>query len=375
MKISCTNSFSFTGRIIDSHVHSGKWSDNGVIRDYSNDIDVFIKQPLDNGDTIDKMIISNLDCMQKRQGIENIEFISDEIKGNKDLLNFANGNPKIIPLATCQPGYGSSENIDWLFRNYPNKFYGLKFHPESLNIAADDRVYDSYMEIAEKRHLPCLFHSGQTIDIGYPDGHIAPATEYAKPEMIYNLAKRHKNVPVIMAHMGGNDIENSRIAVDKIVSSIRNNDAKLYADISWVDCDSVEKPGIIEAIKRLKKETNGLERLLFGTDAPLGRFGGNGENGISPKQIYSQTVENIKNAIRNEFGSESEQIIDKIFYKNAENLFSLQKPHRSGGKVLGAFLAALMLFGVGTGISSAQNNNTHNNHSQKEITKHVNTLG
>lgn len=76
--------------------------------------------------------------------------------------------------------------------------------------------------------------------------------EYSRPDQIYELAKRHKDVPVILGHMGGNTGNNTKAAVDIMVESIENNSAKLYADISWVNADTTEKPDIIEAIKRLK---------------------------------------------------------------------------------------------------------------------------
>lgn len=73
--------------------------------------------------------------------------------------------------------------------------------------------------------------------------------------------------------------ETYKSAVDIMVESIENNSAKLYADISWVNADTTEKPDIIEAIKMLKNTSKGdkTDRLLFGTDAPIGRFGANGE--------------------------------------------------------------------------------------------------
>ncbi len=339
MRINRVNSTYFTGNIIDSHMHVGNWVDNAQIYNYTNDIDVFIKQPLKNGDNVEKIIVSNLDCMQKNLKSDKIEFLADELKGNEDLLKLAKDNKKIIPIAVCQPGYGSVQNIKTLYKRYPNKFYGLKFHPECLNISADSNLYNPYLEFAQKKKIPCLFHSGRTFECIYPNGYLEGSAKYSQPEMIYSLAKRYKNVPVIMAHMGGNDFKNSQIAVDKIINSIKNNDAKLYADISWVDCNNSAKPAIIDAIKRLKQEKGGIDRLLFGSDAPLGRFSSQGENGVSSYNAYSQNVEDIKVAIKKEFGSEADEIIEKIFYKNSEALFLTKNTKISKSKV-GKFILA-----------------------------------
>ena len=307
---------SFTGQIIDAHVHSGNWWRNGNLIDHTGEIDTFTKQPLPNGDTVERVVVSNLDCMVRvNKDNEPIKFISDETEGNIKLVKLAENNPKIIPLATCQPGYGLAQNISKLLENYPDKFLGLKFHPEQLNIAADSEVYTPYMNIAKEHNLPCLFHSGQSLDTQY-----VPASKVSKPQQIYNLAKKFPEVPVIMAHMGGNEGNNTMAAVDCIINSIKNHDAKLYADISWVDCDNPQKPTLKEAIKRLK-DNNALDRIMFGTDAPLARFGFEGEKNISPINSYTDNINHIKAMIKQEFGQEADNIIEKIFHKNAEDLF------------------------------------------------------
>lgn len=106
------------------------------------------------------------------------------------------------------------------------------------------------------------------------------------------------------------------------MKSIDNKDAKLYCDISWVDFENdlpVKTPTtIINLIKKLK-DKNALDRVLFGTDAPLGCYGGNSK--ISPEDAYKITIENLKTSIRENFGSESDSIINKIFCENAHKLF------------------------------------------------------
>ena len=64
MKVSQIAVTNFKGKIIDSHVHSGQWKDKlageNVLRDYTPDIAIFTKEPLKNGDTVEKVIVSNL---------------------------------------------------------------------------------------------------------------------------------------------------------------------------------------------------------------------------------------------------------------------------------------------------------------------------
>lgn len=317
MKLNSINSINFYGKIIDSHMHVGNWSENGTSQDYTKNFDVFIKSALDNGDTVEKVIVSNLDCMMQKDG----GFYSDEIAGNKKLLELADKNPKIAPLATCQPGYGDVENIRKLLRENPNKFVGFKFHPEQLNIPVSDPRYQAYIEFAKEMNLPCLFHSARSVDVTYPDGGVGKASVLSNPEQIYELAKKNKDVRVVLAHWGGDGEANIDITTKCIIDSIKKKDAMLYADISWVDCDNPQKPNIKRLIEQLKSE-NGLDRILFGTDAPLGRF--------SSKQEYEKTINDIKAMIRHEFSTEAESIIDKIFYSNAKNLFLTKKSDGSG---------------------------------------------
>ena len=309
------HNLSFSRNIIDVHTHLGKWGQDIFTLDT---LDTFIKTPLENGDIVEKMLVSSADCLGETN-------VLDEITGNRKLLEMIAVNKNYAALAVCQPNLtqGDTSKIKSLLNQNPKQFVGLKFHPREMKLPADSLLYDKYLELAQEYNLPCLFHSDQSFDRNYPDGYVSKKNLYSRPELIYTLAKRHKNVPVILGHMGGNFGENTQAAVDLMVESLNKADATLYADISWVNCDTTEKPDIITAIKKLMTTEKGdmTERLLFGTDAPLGRFAGAGENGVPPRKAYSKTVEDIKNAIRNSFGDKGNDIIEKIFYKNADNLF------------------------------------------------------
>ncbi len=302
------NDSPFRGKIIDSHVHTGKWGSTQYNIDM---LDVFIKEPLAvniNGakqsDTVEKMFVSNLSC------IDGNGFLN-ETDGNIEMLNVCKENPKLYPLAVCEPNKtnGNPKAIRDLLNSNDGKFIGLKFHPEGLPLIASDTKYDGYLDSAKEKGLPCFFHC--------QDGN-------SSPDAIYELAKRHPGTPVIMAHLGAGGENNHKKAINVLIQSIRKGDAKLYADISWVDWNNglpSEKPqNIIDVIKELKKE-NALDRLMFGTDAPLGCYGGDLVNNVSAKEAYEMTVSNLKTSIKQEFKSEADYIIQKIFYDNADELF------------------------------------------------------
>ena len=350
MQINRISNVNFTAGY-DIHTHTGHWwtsspqKTNGAIeissgnyaylKDYSpiDTLEIANKHLTNPNDKIEKMFVSNLDCMVRNHPdmtkssitSNGTPFLSDEIKGNLDLYNKYKSNPNYVLYATCQPSFGNPQNIEKVLKIAPDKFKGLKFHPKQLNLKADAPSYDGYLELARKYKLPCLFHSQVNLD--YAEGIEKVVQDFSKfdksdPEFIYNLAKRHPTVPIIMAHTGAGGKLAHQKAIDILLKSIDNKDAKLYCDISWVDFENdlpVKTPTtIINLIKKLK-DKNALDRVLFGTDAPLGCYGGNSK--ISPEDAYKITIENLKSSIRENFGSESDSIINKIFYENAHKLF------------------------------------------------------
>lgn len=318
MKVSRINAFtspSFKGKIIDAHTHIGKWgSDNFKLAD----VDKFIKNPLPNGDTVEKAIISALEPLAKGN-------MSCEFEGNKALLNTIKDNEIYMPLASCNPKTGSVENIKKLFGEFKDKFAGLKFHPDAGEYFATDDIVKPYLEFAKENKLPCVFHTAISYKPQSPE-FVDEAFRYSSPDKIYDMAKQYKDVPVVMAHMGSGGEKVHNIALSALKDSITNNDATLYADISRVDCNDPAKPNIIKAIKMLKEHEKGdmTSRLLFGSDVPVGEFKTGmqiGDVKYTGEQFYQNSISDTKNAIKKAFPEEGDSLIDKIFYKNAKNLF------------------------------------------------------
>lgn len=328
MRVNGLNSVSFSGRIIDAHAHTGAWKcpDGKIANFNAGNLDEFAKTPLNivvggvkQQDTVEKFIVSNLDCITNDGAI-------DELTGNKTMLDLCANNPKFYALAVCQPSKtnGNAKNIIKLINENPNKFVGLKFHPRGFGLEADSRDYRPYLKLAEKHSLPCLFHSDAPLDDA---GKLID--RISSPQAIYNSAKEFPNVPVIMGHMGAGGAKSHQNAIDVLLSSIDKADAKLFVDLSWVDwgqdgLSSENKPSVVKLITELKKR-NAMDRVIFGTDAPLGCFGEAPAGGLSTRGAYEKTVQDLKNVIKKNFGASADDIIDKIFYKNADDLFFQKK--------------------------------------------------
>lgn len=305
------NKPNFNGKIIDSHVHCGKWT-NDLFS--TNDVLDFFSKKLNRGkDTVDRVIISNLDCIIN--GKNNSPYM-DELSGNLKLLKKCLNNDKLLPFVVCQPGHGAAENIEILLKEYPNLIKGLKFHPACLNLPANDVKYIPYMKLAEKYNKPCLFHSEVITD----SNNNFVRTGVSDPEYIYETARQFPNVAVILGHMGLGGPKAHEAGIETLINSINRGDAKLYADLAWVDWDNPAKPHIVEVVDKLLHSSKGdkTERLLFGTDAPLGVFG---EKALKQKNAYENNINNIKQAIRDHFGDEANKLISRIFYRNSKKLF------------------------------------------------------
>ena len=306
-KISVVN---FMGKIIDSHAHVGA-HDGNIYK--KKQLDVFVRSKLPNNDVVEKMIVSDLDVLH---GLNN------ELEGNRAVLKIFKNNDRYALLASCNPKQGKISNIKKVFKENPQDFVGLKFHPDIQQLKLSDRRYESYMRFATKNNLPCLFHSQVELIEG---GKVNPNLKHiSDPENIYALAKKYPKTPVVMAHMGAGWNESHDKAIEILVEAVRKGDANLYADVSWVDIDN-SHTHIVKAIKRLKgigeKDwTYGDQsyRLMFGTDSPLSRF-----KTDEAKRIYSDYVDAIKASIRidEELKLEAEKIIEDLFYNNAKELY------------------------------------------------------
>lgn len=310
MNVTKISSINFRGKIIDSHAHIGKHDGTLYTKDQ---LDVFVKSELPNKDTVEKMIVSSLDVLHSA---------SDEFEGNKRALEIFKEQKKYALLASCNPKDGNINKIKRLFKENPDSFVGLKFHPGIQQLDLSDTKYEPYMRFASKNKLPCLFHSQVNI---LNNGNINPNLKHiSDPENIYAIAKKYKETPVVMAHLGAGWRNSHDKAIDILVESIKNKDANLYADVSWVDIDDTQTH-IVKAIKRLKgigekdwKYGDQSFRLMFGTDAPLARF-----KESNARDVYSKFVDNIKSSIRNDkdLKPEAEKIIDDLFYNNAKKLY------------------------------------------------------
>lgn len=335
------STISFCSRIIDAHAHVG-FHDNQILT--KNDLDVFVKSKLPNKDTVEKILVSDIDVLHG---------VKSEYQGNTETKKLFENDTHYELFASCNPKNGNVENIKKLYREH--SFIGLKFHPQIQELELSSSKYTPYLEFANEHKIPCLFHS----EVKLTDkGLLAKSiNKYSDPQIIYDTAKKYKNTPFVMAHMGAGWNEAHDKAIEVLVKSIKNGDANLYADISWVDIDAGNKDHIVKAIKELKgigksnwKYGDQSFRLMFGTDSPLARF----KPDTNPNAIkcYNNFIEEIKTAIKNDkdLAKDSEKIINDLFYNNAkklylDNTFSLSQLKQKNKK---GFIVPSIITALGT---------------------------
>ncbi len=273
--------------IFDAHTHIGRWdvNSNFTEKDLFNVL---------NQNNVEYFCISNLSAMGIDPNKPDRTPFLNEIDANEKLLKKFKSFPQAVILAVCEPVHGSAKNIKLLLGKHKGKFKGLKFHSEANQVPADSELYDPYMEIAKEFDLPCLFHSG---DLTSP---------YSSPELIYNIAKRHPDVKVIMGHLSSGVLESKIRAIEIMWESVQKNNCKLYCDTSWNAAIVV-----INLIKNIP-----IERIMFGSDSPMA-------NMLNPSS-YNFYVNSVMQAIEDEFPSNAQELIQKVFCTNAKELFKVK---------------------------------------------------
>lgn len=283
------------GKIIEAHAHVGTWcADNAdFTADALNDA---MQEPFTvsvNGEEEENevvaIIVSNMSGIDlKPDGSPKIT----EDEANLEMLDIAAENPKFKTLIVGQPGYGDAENLANLIEERGDEIYGIKLHPNTLHLNANDPLYEPYMEVAQEYGLPVLFHSQD---------------DYSDPMYIYETASKYPEVPTIMAHLGMGDDANHWYTLGILQSAIKSETANLYADVSWLSPEM-----IVAILNRADEDT--ISHLMFGTDIPLGPFG--------DPETYPCRVSEVKSAIASAFDEdEAQELIHRLFYQNAYDLF------------------------------------------------------
>lgn len=205
--------------------------------------------------------------------VSNISAIGDPVGANLELAAWAEAYPQLVPLAWVTPGVTDVSEVRRLFGM---GFRGMKLHPTAGGYQADSAGVDSYLRICGEEGKPALFHCA--------------ADKYSAPELYRSVAERNPDVQIILAHMNLFGPAEAAIGVAEAYPNV-------CLDTSWA------RPGDVEnAISRI-----GAERVLWGTDAPLGG-----------DRHYDR--DRVRAALKSRLGKEE---LEAVMWGNAERLFAL----------------------------------------------------
>lgn len=262
--------------IIDIHAHIGNF------RGYDLSLQNLLQNIQRYG--IKLALISNIEAAQ----LSGITPNKSESEANQETVDAVRKNSEILRgLVWVRPNDGSPQVIEkFLNQKLPDGspvFVGMKFHPEMNHFKADDESVDAYLDLCAKYQIPAVFHSGRS-----------PSN--SSPERIYDIAKRHPQVSIVLYHMGAFGPHESAIRIAE--QALKHQDAKLYLETSQVDPDSV-----LMAVRSV-----GSDHVLFGTDACY--------YGKDHYASYEKLIEVLKRGLTKEDA-------EKVLNGNAERLFKL----------------------------------------------------
>lgn len=159
------------------------------------------------------------------------EFIAGECKKHPQLIGFA------AMHQDCEDPEAEINNAIEL------GLHGIKIHPDTQRVNADDPRLMNVYEIAQAKKLPIILHAGD-----YRYG-------FSRPERIANVLRAFPDLVVNAAHFGGWSI------FDIGYDVLRNENC-------FVDsCSSFELTGVRHGRELIN--LFGADRVLFGSDFPM----------------------------------------------------------------------------------------------------------
>ena len=147
---------------------------------------------------------------------------------------------RIISFCRINPNFGAEATAKALDHCLGTlKLRGIKLHPEIEFFDPNEaELMEPIYDAARRYHVPIIFHTGMS--------------SKASPGVIAELAAQHKDVPVILGHMGVSEYVKLAVAVAR-----QNENIFLETSVvGWM-------PLLLEAFRGV-----GTSKILFGSDHP-----------------------------------------------------------------------------------------------------------
>jgi uncharacterized protein len=239
-------------------------------------------------------------------GMGAIDGPGEDALGVGDTLKLAALVPGLRAIGAVDPRRNSRDHLQAVERQLDRergKIVGLKAYLGYIHVGPEDPSYVPYYQLAEKYHLPMIFHTGDNWST-------KAKVKYAHPLRIDEVAVDHPGVRFVIAHMGNPWLTDAAEVLFK--------NENVYADLSGLyvgNAASIEAllnaPALADAapgffIADLKKALAYAEcpnRIIYGSDWPL-----------APMLQYRRLIEAIV----------PKEQHTAVFRTNAERLFGLK---------------------------------------------------
>jgi len=201
-----------------------------------------------------------------------------------NIINCA-GLPATVDVARLEDGLAS------------RRYRCIKIYLGYVHQYAFDRNYEPAYELAEKYHVPVVFHTGDT------DSQWAKL-KYADPLTVDEVAVDHPKVTFVLAHAGNPWIESAAEVAYKNPNVYLDGSAFLIGDLKQTAPEQIETY-LVKPVRWIFNYIGDPTKLMFGTDWPLTDIG--------------PYLEAFKRAIPREHWK-------AVFHDNAARVYGFDKP-------------------------------------------------
>ena len=210
-------------KIIDGHIHIGKWSD--VFLNYESTVEEAVK-------------------VMTSSGIESAVCMTGDLNENEKLFSGINSRKDYKFHFACFINPDDTGLDIFLDKNIKD-IAAFKFHPSFQKRRITDDTYRKYIEMAEAHRIPVIVHCGRWKEI-------------ASYEYPLEIARRIPGLNVILAHLGGDQpsicVECARAVNDGGYKNV------------FLGTESVREFYFVNEVVKIA----GAERVIFGSDYNLG---------------------------------------------------------------------------------------------------------
>jgi predicted TIM-barrel fold metal-dependent hydrolase len=140
----------------------------------------------------------------------------------------------------------------------------LKGYLGYLHFAPEHPGYRPYYELAERFHLPFIFHTGDTYS---PNAKL----KYAQPLLVDEVAVDHPKVRFVLAHLGNPWLTDAAEVVYKNMNVWADLSGLLVGDTASFIAEERQATlhETVEAVRRAFRYAERPNRFLYGSDWPL----------------------------------------------------------------------------------------------------------